>query len=155
MAGGKSFVWSAGCVAPTEIMRGPAFVAVVAADGVELVAAVWKGSCGEIVRVAFGMTVLLNRSPGAIERGTLAAQTQPALLQTGVPGQLLRNRPDVQEAEAAYRAYFEQTNAARAYFYPLVHHHGQWGPSEYHYSGLVFAQRIVWYASRWLTPTCF
>ncbi|MFD1469410.1 efflux transporter outer membrane subunit [Hymenobacter caeli] len=64
------------------------------------------------------ISLLLNRAPGPIERSTLAAQTQPALLQTGVPGQLLRNRPDVQEAEAAYRSYFEQTNAARAYFYP-------------------------------------
>jgi multidrug efflux system outer membrane protein len=64
------------------------------------------------------LSILLNRSPGPVERSTLAAQTQPTLLQTGVPGQLLRNRPDVQEAEALYRAYFEQTNAARAYFYP-------------------------------------
>ncbi|MDO7852617.1 TolC family protein [Hymenobacter convexus] len=64
------------------------------------------------------ISILVNRSPGAIERSTLAAQAQPELLQTGVPSQLLRNRPDVQEAEAAYRSYFEQTNAARAYFYP-------------------------------------
>ncbi|WP_158022725.1 TolC family protein [Hymenobacter coccineus] len=46
------------------------------------------------------LSILLNRAPGPVERSTLAAQTQPALLQTGVPGQLLRNRPDVQEAEA-------------------------------------------------------
>ncbi|MDO7849253.1 TolC family protein [Hymenobacter sp. M29] len=64
------------------------------------------------------LSILVNRAPGAIERSTLAAQAQPELLQTGVPSQLLRNRPDVQEAEAAYRSYFEQTNAARAYFYP-------------------------------------
>ncbi|MBC8085060.1 MAG: TolC family protein [Hymenobacter sp.] len=71
-----------------------------------------------IREVENALSVLLNRPPNGIERNTLDAQTQPALLQTGVPGQLLRNRPDVQQAEAAYRSYFELTNAARAYFYP-------------------------------------
>jgi outer membrane protein TolC len=35
-----------------------------------------------------------------------------------VPAQLLRNRPDIIAAEYAFRSAFEQTNNARAYFYP-------------------------------------
>ena len=61
---------------------------------------------------------LLGRAPGPIERGTLAGQDPTSPLLTGVPGQLLRNRPDVQQAEFAFESSFEATNAARTYFYP-------------------------------------
>jgi len=64
------------------------------------------------------LATLLGRAPGPIARGTLAGQDAPPALLTGVPGQLLRNRPDVQQAEYAFEATFEQTNAARTYFYP-------------------------------------
>ncbi|WP_324673514.1 efflux transporter outer membrane subunit [Hymenobacter sp. GOD-10R] len=64
------------------------------------------------------MATLLGRAPRPIERSTLAAQPSTPPLLTGVPGQLLRNRPDVQQAEYAFQSSFELTNAARAYFYP-------------------------------------
>ncbi len=64
------------------------------------------------------LATLLGRAPGPVERGTLADQPAPPALLTGVPGQLLRNRPDVQQAEYTFEAAFEQTNAARTYFYP-------------------------------------
>jgi outer membrane protein TolC len=41
-------------------------------------------------------------------------------LQTGLPAQLLSNRPDVQEAEFNVRYYFEQINVSKAYFYPTL-----------------------------------
>lgn len=66
------------------------------------------------------LSTLLGRAPGAIARGTLQNQQTVATLQTGVPAQLLRYRPDVQQAEYAYRAAFELTNSARAYFYPAL-----------------------------------
>ncbi|MFD1875433.1 efflux transporter outer membrane subunit [Hymenobacter bucti] len=64
------------------------------------------------------LATLLGRTPGPIARGTLAGQDAPPELLTGVPGQLLRNRPDVQQAEFAFESNFEFTNAARTYFYP-------------------------------------
>ena len=64
------------------------------------------------------LATLLGRTPGPIERGTLAGQAPPPELLTGVPGQLLRNRPDVLQAEYAFESNFELTNAARTYFYP-------------------------------------
>jgi multidrug efflux system outer membrane protein len=64
------------------------------------------------------LATLLGRIPSPIERGTLATQPAPPPLLTGVPSQLLRNRPDVLQAEYAFESNFELTNAARTYFYP-------------------------------------
>lgn len=64
------------------------------------------------------LDLLLGRPPGPINRGKLDQQQPATNLQTGIPAQLLKNRPDVQQAEFAFRAAFENTNAARAYFYP-------------------------------------
>jgi multidrug efflux system outer membrane protein len=66
------------------------------------------------------LSILLGRVPGAIERGILGEQETIPQLSTGVPAQLLANRPDVQQAEFAYRNSFEFTNAARAAFYPAL-----------------------------------
>ncbi|WP_343690115.1 TolC family protein [Chitinophaga sp.] len=66
------------------------------------------------------ISVYLGRPAGSIERGTLAEQTVKADLKTGLPVQLLANRPDVQEAEYQLRYYYELTNVARTYFYPSL-----------------------------------
>ena len=64
------------------------------------------------------MSVLLGREPGEIERTSLERQDPIDSLATGVPGQLLKNRPDVIAAEYNFRSAFELTNQARTYFYP-------------------------------------
>lgn len=64
------------------------------------------------------LSILLGRAPGTIERSTLAQQSPIDSLATGVPAQLLRNRPDIIAAEYSFRSAFELTNNARAYFYP-------------------------------------
>ncbi|MBS1937924.1 MAG: efflux transporter outer membrane subunit [Bacteroidetes bacterium] len=66
------------------------------------------------------LCLLLNEPPHAIPRGTLAAQQIPAPLSTGVPSELLVNRPDVRQAELALVQAFELTNVARARFYPAL-----------------------------------
>ncbi len=66
------------------------------------------------------LSILLGRASGAVERTTLTNQSPIDSLTAGVPGQLLRNRPDVIAAEARYRSAFEQTNSARAAFYPSL-----------------------------------
>ncbi len=67
------------------------------------------------------ISLLLARAPGSINRSKLA-QTSSRLtdLKLGVPAQLLVNRPDVQAAELAFRASFEDINLARTYFYPSL-----------------------------------
>jgi multidrug efflux system outer membrane protein len=64
------------------------------------------------------LDILLSRPPGPVKRGNLAGQKMLAELQTGIPAQLLVNRPDVQQSEFAFRTAFENTNLARTYFYP-------------------------------------
>lgn len=66
------------------------------------------------------LNLLLGNVPGPVSRATLDNQHPVTLLQTGVPAQLLANRPDVQAAEHNLRYYFELTNVARSYFYPSL-----------------------------------
>lgn len=66
------------------------------------------------------LCLLLGRVPGTIERGKINEQTLSSVLQTGVPAQLLDNRPDVMQAEFAVMSAFEMTNNARAFFYPSL-----------------------------------
>ena len=66
------------------------------------------------------MSILLGSAPQQIQRGTLEQQVLSAPLNTGVPAQLLRNRPDVMAAEFNLMNAFELTNAARASFYPSL-----------------------------------
>lgn len=66
------------------------------------------------------LSVLLGKEPSAITRASLDEQKVTRLLNTGVPAQLLQNRPDVASAELAFRSAFELTNMARTYFYPAL-----------------------------------
>lgn len=64
------------------------------------------------------LDLLLGRAPGPINRARLDDQQPNTLLLTGLPSQLLKNRPDVQQAEYTFKTAFENTNVAKAYFYP-------------------------------------
>ncbi len=64
------------------------------------------------------LSVLLAKAPQQIDRGTLDEQIMPEDLTTGVPLQLLANRPDVKIAEMNLASAYYSTNQARAAFYP-------------------------------------
>lgn len=66
------------------------------------------------------LSLLLGRVPGTVERGRIEDQTLSSILKTGVPAQLLDNRPDVMQAEFAVMSAYETTSSARAYFYPAL-----------------------------------
>ncbi|MCX6239942.1 MAG: TolC family protein [Bacteroidia bacterium] len=66
------------------------------------------------------LCLLLGRVPGTIERGKIEEQTLSSVLKTGVPAQLLDNRPDVLQAEFGVMSAFEITNNAHASFYPAL-----------------------------------
>jgi NodT family efflux transporter outer membrane factor (OMF) lipoprotein len=66
------------------------------------------------------LSILLGRAPGDIRRTTLETQEITTELNTGVPIQLLRNRPDVIAAEYDLINAFELTNVARGDFYPSL-----------------------------------
>jgi outer membrane protein, multidrug efflux system len=85
------------------------------------------------------LCILLGTSSGNITRGSLSTQTMPGSLAVGVPAQLLRFRPDVQEAELSFRSAFEMTNVARTAFYPALNINAAGG-----FSSFDFAQ---WFSS--------
>ena len=66
------------------------------------------------------LSILLGRNSDTVFRSTLEQQTIITNLATGVPAQLLANRPDVQQAEYQLRNSFELVNVARTYFYPSL-----------------------------------
>src|SRR5690606_12433817 len=66
------------------------------------------------------LSILLGSSPQQITRSTLQEQNIDIPLETGVPSQLLSNRPDVIAAEYSLINAFELTNVARSNFYPSL-----------------------------------
>ena len=65
-------------------------------------------------------SILLGEEPGQINRTSLSQQEIKTPLKTGVPYELLANRPDVIAAEYALVNSFELTNVARSNFYPSL-----------------------------------
>jgi outer membrane protein, multidrug efflux system len=66
------------------------------------------------------LSTLLALPADSIARTTFIQQQADSSLHTGLPAALLANRPDVQQAEYAFRNAFELTNVARTYFYPSL-----------------------------------
>lgn len=75
------------------------------------------------------LSILLARTSGTVKRTSLEQQMPYQNLQTGISSLLLKNRPDIQQAEFAFRTAFENTNVARTYFYPQLTLTAQGGAS--------------------------
>ena len=77
--------------------------------------------CQSIRETENALCLMLNQPAQSIARGTLEQQQLPAgILSTGIPLQLLSNRPDVKAAEMSLAASYYDTNSARAAFYPQI-----------------------------------
>jgi NodT family efflux transporter outer membrane factor (OMF) lipoprotein len=90
------------------------------------------------------LSLLLGRNPGPITRSSLNEQEISTDLRTGIPVQLLANRPDVQEAEYQFRYGFEMTNVARKYFYPSLTISATGGITSTDLSKLFNASSVFW-----------
>ncbi len=66
------------------------------------------------------LSLLMGLEPGPIKRTSLEQQNLSEDLSTGVPAQLLANRPDVLQAEYRLRYYYETARSARTNFYPAL-----------------------------------
>ncbi len=66
------------------------------------------------------MCCLLAITPQHIERSRLGTYALPKRFITGVPAQLLQNRPDVKLADLAMEEAFYNTQTARAAFFPSI-----------------------------------
>lgn len=63
---------------------------------------------------------LIGIPSGPIARASLAEWTEPEVISAGIPAIALGNRPDVMQAESAYKAAFYGTNQARSNMYPSL-----------------------------------
>ncbi|WP_339726227.1 TolC family protein [Maribacter stanieri] len=66
------------------------------------------------------LSILLSEEPQTYERSSLDEQSLANEMQLGVPALLLRNRPDIMQAEYNLVNSFELTNVARSNFYPSI-----------------------------------
>lgn len=84
-----------------------------------------RGTENEICR-------LLAISPQHIERSAWASYELPERVSTGVPAQLLENRPDIRIADQQLAEAFYNTNAARSAFFPKLSLQGVlgWGNNQ-------------------------
>lgn len=74
----------------------------------------------QIRDVENGLCTLLGDTPHTIERSSLTEQSFPEEYATGIPVQLLANRPDVRLAEYNLMQAFYATAAARSALYPTL-----------------------------------
>lgn len=75
----------------------------------------------QIVEIENQLNALMGRFPQPIRRaGSIIDQQLPENSKVGVPSQLLRNRPDVQQAELELKAANADLNAARLAFLPTL-----------------------------------
>jgi len=64
---------------------------------------------------------LLGRTPEPIQRSSAGfMELKPKFLNTGIPSQLLQNRPDIRQAELELKAAKLNIEVARANFYPSL-----------------------------------
>jgi len=66
------------------------------------------------------LSLLIGQQGQQIPRSTLAQQSLPAEFSTGVGVALLKNRPDVHNAEMSLAACFHDVQTARSQFYPNI-----------------------------------
>jgi outer membrane protein, multidrug efflux system len=90
------------------------------------------------------LCLLMGQVPGPIARTSLDQQNLSENLRTGVPAQLLANRPDVLEAEYRLRYYYETAKSARAYFYPSLTINARGGLTEASLNALFNQPLFFW-----------
>ena len=75
----------------------------------------------QIVETENRINFLIGRYPQPVQRNSQGFQSLvPAKVQTGVPSQLLQNRPDIRQAELQLAAARLDIKVARANFYPSL-----------------------------------
>lgn len=75
----------------------------------------------DIVATENKLNTIIGRFPQPIERkDTIDINDIPPMLRTGVPSELLKNRPDVQQAEKEFTASKYELKSSRGAFYPSI-----------------------------------
>lgn len=102
-----------------------------------------------------GLCSLLGEVPHNIERGVFADQVLPSSLATGIPVQMLANRPDVRAAEYALMQSYYATASARSALYPSITLSGSVGWTNSAGSMIVNPGKLLWSAAGSLAAPIF
>jgi len=99
----------------------------------------------QIVQAQNALRILLGRNPGPVTRGdSLASQTFPPSVPTGLPSELLQRRPDVVQAEAELMAATATVGVAEALRYPSISLTGSFGAESTDLSDLNSGDAETW-----------
>lgn len=98
----------------------------------------------QIRQVENSLCTLLGQAPHTIARGKLEAQRLPESLATGVPLQMLTNRPDIKAAEYSLMQAYYATAEARSALYPSITLSGTAGWTNSAGSAIVNPGKFLW-----------
>lgn len=74
----------------------------------------------QIAETEHAIRLLLGKNPGPVPRGTTLNDMQPPVAPAGLPSELLRRRPDIQQAEQNLVAATARIGVARGEYFPKV-----------------------------------
>lgn len=74
----------------------------------------------KIVAVENGLNMLLGRFPQTISRINLTDQAFPQQISAGIPVNMLKRRPDVQQAQLELQAFYSEQQSAQLAFLPSL-----------------------------------
>lgn len=74
----------------------------------------------KIIEIENNVNLLTGRFPQAIARGTTLEQVMPQSISAGIPMQMLRRRPDIQQAHLDLLANYSEQQAAQLAFLPSL-----------------------------------
>jgi len=107
----------------------------------------------QIAQVENGLSILLGRNPGRIERGKAIDDLVAPSIPAGLPSSLLERRPDLLQAEQSLVAANAQIGAAKALYFPTISLTGALGSASPDLSDLFKGPARIWsYAGQLAGP---
>lgn len=98
----------------------------------------------QIVQTENALSILLGRNPAPISRGRSLGELALPAVPSGLPSQLLANRPDILQAEQNLIAANAQIGAARALYFPSISLTGGYGQASHHLDDLFKGPGRIW-----------
>lgn len=99
-----------------------------------------------IVTAENTLNLLLGRFPTPIVRANLSEQVFPEQVNSGIPANMLRRRPDIQQAQLEMQAYYSDQQATQLAFLPSLNITGLLGFNAFK-SNLLFAPASIAYGA--------
>lgn len=109
----------------------------------------------QIAQTENGLSTLLGRNPGPIERGKSITDLAPPAIPSGLPSELLERRPDLAQAEQDLIAANAQIGAARALYFPTISLTAALGTQSSELSNLFTGPAKIWQYSGSFTGPIF